>query len=472
MTQRFFLLLKNVEWKVVDDVRAFILQFKSSVDDKFDNRALCNFLTTNGVGSTHKYSGTSEFVLASGSWNKPGSKQFSLRYTQGNLTEFEKWLKISANQKGFWLELISSPDQDEQEENTHVEDSNKRCVDMFETSRGCAADHKYFTPNLALYYGNKCEQNVTEQIMIRTLKVIEDYLVRIPNDFGITMNKEYQQQRFTVYMTNSGLHPNPSDPGDGVAGYASDTYMALRPDIFIHSASDQAIIVHELGHALFRVTGINWGMEEGLCEFLAHHYCPECRTIYDVTKSFIVQEHYRNIFSDKSRKDHAYDIGAFWVYINYKYGSKMLGQIADVGLSQSKVDAWNCVASHLSIRDADLIMAWVASLLTMEFWKCDAITKKYMQEYLGSNPTPLSKTYNWMKPTLSDISAIDNRLEKGGFEVLEYIDGLESKIVSKKNLGFLLLCHYDDGTSSVMQNPFLQPQGKPTKRFLIAVCLQ
>ena len=361
----------------------------------------------------------------------------------------------------------------------------KSYKDVWEAVRKSKAPYCYLTPNCALYYGNKCIANVTKDQVIEVMNLLENYIQCIETDFGLRRMPELiKSQRFIVYMSHSGLAPGPQDPGDGIAALANEYTMILTPEIFMNIKNDKSYLIHELGHALYHVPGKSLWLEESLNEFTVHYYIPTYVCIYDGLNGFILRSPWVNIFSDTTRQSfNRYDFGAFWAFIAYTYGGpKTVGDIADYAFTKvsdpnSKVypDYWEVIADYLKITSQELIMTWIESLMQLKWWRDNPAIFKLISSRYGKTTPFNPKTLVWNKATVASVQdlAKNNRIEKGGFEVLPYQPNIVQALLQQPELQnkkwtALYITHFTDASTPplVSRNDTIPPTLIPKLRLV------
>ena len=315
-------------------------------------------------------------------------------------------------------------------------------LDPYAAGRKTSPPYTYLSRTMALYYGREFTQQqalMTPQLLVDLMEIIENTFDRMERDFGVSRNPALRKTRYSVYVSHSGMNPFPPDCGPGVVGYAGQDTMVLIPDAIVEATirKDISVIAHETGHAMWKAPG--W-IQESLSEFASIYYMPSYVAPYDTANAYLVQQQHRNCFSPDAEANHRYDIAAFWSHIASKYGgAKTVGVLSqsapwvDFGSAAGKKDAWQCVADALKVSVADLIVGWVVDLLTLGFWKKDAspevraiLTPRFAA---GKNASYDKVTLCWNRVTCSSLDAIGRgRIEKGGFEVVKYADGIAASV--------------------------------------------
>jgi hypothetical protein len=347
----------------------------------------------------------------------------------------------------------------------------KPYFDLYESQRKTKSPNVYCTDNFVLFYGAQ-KTNVTQQNIIDMMNTIESYVKKISTDFGLQLPQEFTQKRFPVYLAFSGFNPFPVDPPEGVVGAGGESMMLFIPDVFTNINKDQSTLIHELGHAMFRVNGKVVWLEESLCEYLVSFYLPTYYTIYDSAKSFIMQNTYKNFLCEAFRTSlDRYDFPVFWRFIEYAYGGhKTVAKIANNAFKvlNSDTSYWNEVAACLGVKEADLIVNWVFHLLQVKFWRDDLNTFKMLKKRYGKT-SPLSPhNLVWIKATASDIDVAKARLQQGGFEVLSFSHELAARAASISSLKLLFIIHYSDKTAEISLTNTPNP-AKSVKTCLVAL---
>ncbi len=320
--------------------------------------------------------------------------------------------------------------------------------------------HYYLTKNSVIYYGNSSCFKVTHQNIIDVGDTYEEYLPKIEEQFALKQLDTLKYRRYAIYITNTGLHPNPPDPAVGISGYGGDYLMALFPDVVINIVSDPSVLIHEIGHSLVHLPESKIWLGESICVYIAHIFVPSVRTIYDTTFGYVIKHHYANIFGIKSQTTNKYDYGAFWKFIEYEYkNAKNLGKIL-YNLTDNTKDIWDHVANTLNSCEScnmntcsntsnkfseDLIVRWVINIVQLKFWRDDEITYNSLKKYMKTDFVD-KETLVWNKPTIRDINQLNDRIEKGGFEVLPYANYILPDTYRWKKI---YITHYTDNTYKV-----------------------
>lgn len=342
--------------------------------------------------------------------------------------------------------------------------STKSYKDVWEAVRKCKAPYCYLTPNCAIYYGSKCISNITHEQIINVMSLLESYIQRIETDFGLSRMPELlKSQRFIVYLSHSGLAPGPQDPGDGIAALANEYTMILTPEIFTNIKNDESYLIHELGHALYHVPGKSLWLEESLNEYMVHYYIPSYVCIYDALNGFILKTPWVNIFSDANRQSlNRYDFGAFWAFVAYTYGApKVVGDIADYAFHKvsdpsNKVypDYWEVIAQYLKISYTELITSWIESLMQLKWWRDNPEIFKLVSSRFGKTTPFDKKTLVWNKPTVASVQEFvkNNRIEKGGFEVLPFQENILQALPQDRKWTIIYITHFTDRSTIVSRN--------------------
>ncbi len=344
-------------------------------------------------------------------------------------------------------------------------DSNRNgkiAVDYFLNDRHNLNPYSYFSDDLVIYYGDRtCFTQLSRMNIIDTSIAYENYFNRLQNEYGLHPIDTLRTTRYSLYITNTGLDPYPPDPQSGISGYAGDYFMALFPDVIVNIVSDPSVLIHEIGHSLLHIPQRFSWMEESICQYFAHTYVPNIRTIYDVTSSFLINNHYLNIFGRNGSTNARYNYGAFWKFIEYEYKSKRyIGNIVN-NIPENTDDIWNEIARILDDCDVNLricnsntdpttstrlIVRWVMSLVQLDFWRHNQDTYNFAERYIGNNNYFDRNNLVWFNPTITDINLIDSRVEKGGFEVLSYGDYILPDTYRWRRV---YITHYTDGTFKV-----------------------
>lgn len=331
-----------------------------------------------------------------------------------------------------------SPQGDLGEIVPHPQSNNKLLLVDAYNNRNKPVNYVYFSRTMALFYGNNIKQTsppITRQHLIDLMDVIENIFDQMEKDFGLSRNSELKTRRYAVYVSHSGLNPFPPDCGVGIVGYAGPLHMVLIPDVILNAKKDATTIIHETGHALLQPS--MW-LQESICESLAMFYMPTYVTVYDTAKSYIMRFHYRNILSEQSELfENRYNMGAFWVFICQTFGPKAVSAALLSCRNASRVqggkDYWDCIAECFKMSVQDFILSWVISLLDVSFWKKGQYATSEIKQMMASRFGGKDGKYDrnllcWNNVTCKSVQDVGIRIEKGGFEVLAYIPGIESEI--------------------------------------------
>lgn len=358
--------------------------------------------------------------------------------------------------------------------------SPKKTVDYFSDNRRGTTLYYYLSYNTVIYYGNKCCNSLlSHQNIIDTANYGDSYLAKLQKVYDLHSDPILDTTRYTLYITNTGLDPYPPDPQAGVVGYAGDYFMAMVPDSYANIINDPSILIHEISHALIHIPRPNSWLEESICEYLAHVYVPTRRTIYDTTGSFLINQHYLNIFGIQGQTINRYDYGSFWAFIVNEYKDpKNIGRIVNLLSDESSgtFDIWEVILQAIiynkhvndtcNILSTNLVVKWVMSLVQLDFWRHDTITFNAAKQYLKNNNYIDKDTLVWNKPTIDNINQINSLIGKGGFEVLPY-GVYDLPIEHRWRRAYIT--HYNDGTFKVSRFDVDEPNIK--NKLLVIICV-
>jgi hypothetical protein len=362
--------------------------------------------------------------------------------------------------------------------------AGKRFDDSYEAARGRPADYRVFSPNFVLYYGNKCIKPISQAQVLDFMKCLEANLTGIETLFGLSRVPNMAHQRFSVYMSHSGLG-EPVDLPPGTTGAANEFKLIFYPDNVQQSFKQPYTIMHELGHALLHVEPWkNSWLEESLCEYLVHQLAPDFDSAYVRAKTFVYKTPYVNLLSAKTCEAHRYDFAVFWQFVAWKCGGpKAVGDVADCAFTGAGTvdDLWGCLAAYLKRPLADVHRDWVAASLDLAFWRADPVRAKLAARVLGgpSDPKKVGPPFAkdslvWTRPTCTSVEQAAGRLERFGFEVLDLPASIAGAPAQAPQIParFGTQVHlyvYEDGSHSVLAGGGGGPDpAKAVKRHLLA----
>jgi len=295
-------------------------------------------------------------------------------------------------------------------------------VDVYQQKRGYPAKYRIFSRNVVCYYHDKSIYNMKPSDIVQTVNVIEDYINKIGSIFNLKLPALNQGKRYALYLSNTGLHPEPGDCTNGVIGAGSEYVMMLHPDVINNIALDTTVIVHELGHGFFQVGGVNSWLEESLCEYLTWFFVPSYQTFYDRTLAFVFQQSWVNPLS-ASNKDFGkrYNGATIWSFIGHEFGHQRIGEIANNAWKTSSPQQppqhdFERLAIYLKQDPKALAMRWAISCINLEFFSQDH--QPFLKKFMAGRGLD-KNTLAWNIATFNYTPQVDMnpRTEVYGFEV-------------------------------------------------------
>jgi len=345
----------------------------------------------------------------------------------------------------------------------------KRIVDYYQEKRHSPSPYMYISKNVVTFYGNRtCDPSFTTKDIITGVNAFEKYFVQMQLDYHVKSIEDLRATYFSLYVSHTGLDPNPEDLVNGVVGASNECIMILLPNVMKFADTDPSTIIHELCHGLLHIYGPLYTLGEGVCEYTINHYMPSYPLMYDQTKELILSQPYLNIFGSKVQSTSLrYDTSAFWSFIAFSYGAPTVGMLTTHALSSSvSLDPWQTIATFLHTSETNLIINWVGQMIQVQFWR--KIPAAYnMMRVKFAQGTPLHPiNLVWNKPTTKEIT---HRVEKGGFEVLEC--DRNQTYVNTVQWQHLYIYQYSDQTASVVKTSSKYNQKKIVQKRLCVFIL-
>jgi hypothetical protein len=302
-----------------------------------------------------------------------------------------------------------------------------KVVDPMQARRGFACKYRVLSKRVACFYHDALttNQEVRKEDVVRCIAFIEEYLDKIPKEFDLAMPALQQGKRYVLYISGTGLHPEPQDCTGGVVGAANEYVMVLHPDVIRNIASvGQTTVIHELGHGFFWVPWKRIWMEESLNEFLVWYFLPDYQAFYDKAVTAVFRRSWVHPLSEANSADRRYDVAVFWAYVAHAFGAKAVGRIANNAFKgqDGSGHALDALAAFVQVPVAKLAVDWAAACMCPDFlWSRpdQSKAKDAAFKYLGGRSHKRAnlswdvKTFDWPQ--------VPTRTELYGFEVSNVI---------------------------------------------------
>ncbi len=295
----------------------------------------------------------------------------------------------------------------------------QKTIDTFQQRRGFPAKYRFFSQNVVCYYHDKSIAPLKTSDIIQTIRVIEEYIPKIGSTLHLTQPAIAQGKRFALYLSSTGLSPEPGDCVNGVVGAGNENIMILHPDVIRNIITDVTIIIHELGHGFFRVGGNQTWVEESLCEFLTWYFVPSYQAFYDTTLDAVFKKSWINPLSKTNNNNNdKYKVAAIWAFVAKEYGIDRLGDIANNALTSQdpNIHDFELVANYVNVRPQDMALRWALACINLRFFS--DVHKPYLKNLsTGWNIS----SFNYTPATDSSSVDLATRTERFGFEVSQPI---------------------------------------------------
>ncbi len=316
-----------------------------------------------------------------------------------------------------------------------VSDKSK-IKDAYQQKRGFPAKYRFFSKNVVCFYHDSSVIPLSKSDVVTTVQTIEKYLDLINTTFNLQMPAITQGNRYALYISHTGLHPEPGNCGDGVVGAANEYVMILHPDVIKNINIDVTIIIHELGHGFFNVPWKRIWIEESMMEYLCWYFVPSYCTFYNTALGTIFKKCWINPLSLTNSTDLRYDLAAFWAFIAWKYNYKIIGDIAKNAFSQldDKTHLFEQLASYLKTKPIDLLLSWIQACINLDFL---SNVKDHCNKYFGGQGFKKPHLY-WNFKTFDYQDGVftpdlSKRTEMYGFEVSNPITLTKSVVSPARN---------------------------------------
>jgi len=296
----------------------------------------------------------------------------------------------------------------------------KTTFDDYQKNRGFPAKYRFFSNTVVCYYHNRCDTTLPKELIVKTVQVLETYIEKIRTLLSLPFPRLQQGKLFPLYISNTGLHPEPGDCVNGVVGAASDYMMILHPDVIKNIENDPTVIVHELGHGFLSLGGIQTWLEESLCEFLTWVFIPSYQSFYDTARDAIFKKSWINPLSITNKPyETRYNPAVFWAFIADVYGTQRIGEIANNAFKSQNpnVHEFALLADYLKTSVHDLALKWAISCVTLSVFK--PLHQPYLQKYFAGKGFTKKPPFTWNIASFNttDIETLIKRTELYGFEV-------------------------------------------------------
>jgi len=353
-------------------------------------------------------------------------------------------------------------------------DKNKT-IDDYERNRGFPAKYRFFSDKVVCYYHNKCDCVLEKYFIVATVQAIETYITKIGTLFSLPFPRLQQGKRFPLYISNTGLHPEPGDCVNGVVGAASDYMMILHPDVIKNIEKDQTVIIHELGHGFFSLGGIQTWIEESLCEFLTWVFVPGYQSFYDTARDSVFKKSWINPLSTTNKPyETRYNVAIIWAFIGNLYGNNRIGEIANNAFKNQDPNkhGFELLAEYLKTPVNDLALKWALACINLSFFT-PSIHGIYIQKYFAgkgfTKKTPItwnisSFTYDSYR---TNANGVTKRTELYGFEVSDPVILTTPIKPPTDGVGKWIVRYLVYNSALSMYEALLVPKGTQTCRILM-----